>query len=61
MRRTALRTRKVAIVPAQLATVVPTDRLADSFEDYISEDLVDYDDEREVADVVVHGSLHSVN
>ena len=61
MRRTALRTRKIPVAPAQLATVVPPDHLADSFEDYVSEDLVDYDDEREVMDVVVHGSLHSVN
>ena len=61
MRRTALRTRKVAIVPAQLATVVPSDHLADSFEEYISEDLVDYDDERDAVDVVVHGPVHAVN
>jgi hypothetical protein len=61
MRRTALRTRKVPGAPAQLATVVPPDHLADSFDDYISEDLVDYDDEREAMDVVVRGSLDSVN
>jgi len=60
MRRTALRTRKVPVAPAQLA-VVPPDHLADSFEAYVSEDLVDYDDEREAMDAVVHGSLHSVN
>ena len=59
MKRTALRTRKVQ--PTHAATAVPLDSLADSFEDYISEDLVEYDDEREVVDVVVHGSLHSVN
>jgi len=61
MRRTALRTRKVPVDPAHLATAAPSDHLADSFEDYVSEDLVDYDDEREAVDLVVHGSLRSVN
>ena len=61
MKRTALRTRKAPVIPTHLATAVPEDHLADSFEDYISEDLVDYDDEREALDVVVHGSLLSVN
>ena len=59
MKRTALRTRKVQ--PTHLAMAEPLDSLADSFEDYISEDLIEYDDEREAMDVVVHGSLHAVN
>ena len=58
MKRTALRTRKPQVAPTQFAA--PSDRLADSFED-ISEDLVEYDDEREAVDAVVHGSIHSVN
>ena len=61
MKRTALHTRKALVVPTHLARAVPWDHLADSFEDYISEDLVEYDDEREAVDVVVHGSIHSVN
>ena len=58
MKRTALRTRKPQIVPTHFAT--PVDGLADSFED-ISEDLIEYDDEREALEVVVHGSIHSLN
>jgi hypothetical protein len=38
-----------------------SDSLADSFEEDFDEELVDYDDEREAMDVVVHGTLHSVN
>ena len=59
MKRTALRSRKAQ--PTHLATAVPLDSLADSFEDYVSEDLVEYDDEREALDAVVHGSIHAVN
>jgi hypothetical protein len=61
MKRTALRTRKASVAPTHFAARTPWDSLADSFEDYISEDLVEYDDEREAVDVVVHGSIHSLN
>jgi len=61
MKRTVLRTRKVPVVPTHLRTATPWDGLADPFEDDMSEDLVDYDDEREALDVVVHGSIRSVN
>jgi len=61
MKRTALRSRKATVVPTHFGNATPSDGLADSFEDYLSEDLVEYDDEREAVDVVVHGSIHSVN
>jgi hypothetical protein len=61
MKRTALRTRKVQAPPAQLPASAPWDHLADSFEEGVSEDLVDYDDEREVVDIVAHGINRSIN
>ena len=61
MKRTALRTRKVQAPPAQFPASAPWDHLADSFEEGVSEDLVDYDDEREVVDIVAHGINRSIN
>jgi len=61
MKRTALRTRKVPVVPAHLRAAAPWDPLADSFEEGVSEDLVDYDDEREAVDIVVHRTIRSIN
>jgi hypothetical protein len=61
MKRTALRTRKAPAIPAYLAARAPWDRLAQSFDDDIDEDLVDYDDEREAVDLVLHGTTRSVN
>ena len=61
MKRTALRTRSAPVVPTHLAMDLQSDSLAESFEEDIGEDLVDYDDEREAMDVIVHGTLHSVN
>jgi hypothetical protein len=61
MKRTALRTRKAPVVPAYVAARAPWDHLAKSFEDDTSEDQVDYDDEREAVDLVLHGTTRSVN
>lgn len=61
MKRTALRTRKASVVPAPLRAAAPWDPLADSFEEGVSEELVGYDDEREAVDIVVHGTLRSIN
>ena len=61
MKRTALRTRKVQAPPARLPASAPWDHLADSFEEGVSEDLVDYDDEREAVDIVAHGITRSIN
>ena len=61
MKRTALRTRSAPIVPTHLAMDGQSDSLADSFEEDFDEELVDYDDEREAMDVVVHAALRSVN
>ena len=61
MKRTALRTRSAPVVPSHLAMDGQSDSLADSFEEDFDEELVDYDDEREAMNVVVQGTLHSVN
>ena len=61
MKRTALRTRSAPVVPTHLAMDGQSDSLADSFEEDFDEELVDYDDEREAMNVVVQGTLHSVN
>ena len=61
MKRTALRSRKVQAPPAQLPASAPWDHLADSFEEGVSEDLVDYDDEREAVEMVVHGTSRAIN
>ena len=61
MKRTALRTRSAPVVPTHLATDGLSDSLAESFEEDMGEDLVGYDDEREAVDVVVQGTLRSVN
>lgn len=61
MKRTALRSRKTPVVPAPLRAAAPWDPLADSFEEGVAEDLVDYDDEREAVEMVVHGPSRSIN
>jgi hypothetical protein len=49
------------VVPSHLVMDGQSDSLADSFEEDFDEDLVNYDDEREAMDVVVQGTVHSVN
>jgi hypothetical protein len=61
MKRTALRTRSAPVVPTHLATDGLSDSLAESFEEDIDEELVNYDDEREAMNVVVQGTFRSVN
>ena len=61
MKRTALRSRKHAAVPAPIRAAAPWDHLADSFEEGVAEDLVDYDDEREAVEMVVHATSRSIN
>lgn len=56
MKRTACRTRKAPVVTTDLGFdrfEAPLGDLAALFEDYTSEDLVDYDDERDAVDGVV--------
>jgi hypothetical protein len=61
MKRTTLRVRKVPVHPADFGSAAPRDDLGDSFEDRVSESLVDYDDEREAMEAVVPRTIHSLN
>ena len=61
MKRTAFRTRKVPITPADFQSAAPWDDLAETFEDRVSDSVVDYDDEREAMEVVLPGTLQSMN
>ena len=61
MKRTALRTRKVPLAPAGLGPAAPREDLADTFDDRVSESLVDYEDELEAVEVVVQRMIRSVN
>ena len=61
MKRTELRTRRAPVVVTRFGTFARWDGLADSFEEGVSEDLVDCDDEREAVEIVVHGTIRSIN
>ncbi|OGA21461.1 MAG: hypothetical protein A3H34_01905 [Betaproteobacteria bacterium RIFCSPLOWO2_02_FULL_67_19] len=61
MKRTALRTRKVRVLPRNLRNARLKSDFADSFEDRIGDNLFDYDDERETLEVVVQRVIRSVN
>lgn len=61
MKRTALRARKIPLVPADFGSAARWDDPADLFEDRVAESLVDYDDEREALEAVVPRTNHSLN
>ena len=61
MKRTALRAHKTPVGRTDSADVAPWRDLADYFEDPVSEDLVDYEDEREAVEVVVPGGIGSLH
>ena len=61
MKRTALRTRKVPVASSDLEYAALLGNFADTFDDRVSESLVDYEDEREAVEVVVHRMIHTVN
>lgn len=62
MKRTALRTRKVRVPARDLRNArLRRSDFADSFEDRVSDNLFDYDDERETVEVVVQRMIRSVN
>lgn len=61
MKRTALRTRKVRVLPRNFRNARLRSDFADSFEDRIGDNLFDYDDERETLEVVVQRVIRSVN
>ena len=60
MKRTTLRIRKIPVAPTDAGNAAPWSDFVDSFDDRISESLVDYEDEREAMEVVVPrtGSVH---
>ena len=61
MKRTAPRSRKVPVAWNDLAYAAQQGHFADTFDDRVSESLVDYEDEREAVEVVVHGMIRTVN
>ena len=61
MKRSAHRTRRVPVAPAELGLPVSWRDLADFFEDPVSENVVDYEDEREAVEVVVPGMIGSLH
>ena len=61
MKRTSLRSRKVPAAWSDLGYAALQGNFADTFDDRVSESLVDYEDEREVVDVVVYGMNRTVN
>ena len=61
MKRTLLRTRKVPVAWSDLGYAALQCNFADSFDDRVSESLVDYEDEREAVEVVVQGMNRTVN
>ena len=61
MKRSAHRTSRVPVAPAELDSPARWGDLADFFEDPVSENLVDYEDEREAVEVVVPGGAGSLH
>jgi hypothetical protein len=59
MKRTALRPRRIPVVPTDTENGAPWGDFADTFDDRVSESLVDYEDEREALQLVIpNGSVH---
>ena len=61
MKRTAVRARKRAAARSDPEYAALLGNFADTFDDRVSESLVDYEDEREAVDVVVRGMTRTVN
>ena len=61
MKRTALHTRKVPVASRDLEYAALCGNFADTFDDRVTEDLVDYDDEREAVEVVAQRMIRTVN
>ena len=61
MKRTAPRARRMQSTPTDAEHAMWGNEFADTFEDRVSESLVDYDDEREVVEAVVPGMNGSVH
>ena len=61
MKRTALRSRKIPVAWSDLEYAALQGDFTDSFDDRVSESLIDYDDEREALEVVVQRTIRTVN
>jgi hypothetical protein len=61
MKRTALRSRKAPVAWSDLEYAALHGDFADTFDDRVSETLVDYEDEREAVEVVVQRVPRTVN
>ena len=61
MKRTAHRARKIPVTPTGQGNSAPWDDFPDPFDDRVSENLVDYEDEREAVEAVTQRAMRSVN
>ena len=61
MKRTGPRTHETPVPPTDLGFARWAGDLADRFEDYASESLIDHDDEREAVGVVLEGASRSAD
>ena len=61
MKRAALRPRKIPVAWGDPERAALHGNFADTFDDRVSESLVDYEDEREVVEVVVQKIFRTVN
>ncbi|HEV2007781.1 MAG TPA: hypothetical protein VGQ88_03570 [Burkholderiales bacterium] len=61
MKRTPLRTSKGRVAWSDLGYAALQGNFADTFDDRVSESLVDYEDEREAIEVVVQSMNRTVN
>jgi hypothetical protein len=61
MKRTPLRTSKGPVAWSDLAYAALQGNFADTFDDRVSESLVDYEDEREAVEAVVQSMNRTVN
>ena len=61
MKRTSLRARKVPVAWSDFEYSALQGSFADSFDDAVDEDLIDYDDEREAVEVVVQRTSRTLN
>ena len=61
MRRMPVRAGKPPVAWSDLGYAALQGKLADTFDDRVSESLVDYEDEREAVEVVVQGLNRTVN
>lgn len=61
MKRTPLRTNKGPVAWSDLGYAALQGNFADTFDDRVSESLVDYEDEREAIEVVVQSMNRTVN